>query len=203
MKKSLLQSLSMTKYERLLPRIFPGADRLEIRDLHHKLIWQLCATAADERDPEAATDDKPVVDWSDFGPGVERRQLPDGQMEFRATVQSRQFSKLGYLIAGYHTQPSVPMSTAPDSLRRAFLDALAFLQEELELQLECNQLAVELTERYEELNLVYSTQDQVVYLEEGQEALVRLVNNCADYLDVGLAALVCRDRNLVLHSVNA
>ena len=202
MKKSLLQSLSMTKYERLLPRIFPGADRLEIRDRQGQLIWQLCATAADERDPGAPIDDEPVAAWSDFGPGVERRQLPNGQMEFRAAVQSREFRKLGYLIAGYDTQPSVPMSTAPDSLRRAFADALAFLQEELELQLECNQLAVELTERYEELNLVYSTQDQVEYLEEGQEALVRLVSNCADYLDVGLAALVCRERNLVLHSVN-
>ncbi|MDH3752017.1 MAG: hypothetical protein OEU40_15630, partial [Gammaproteobacteria bacterium] len=163
MKKSLLQSLSMTKYERLLPRIFPGADRLEIRDRQGQLIWQLCATAADERDPGAPIDDEPVAAWSDFGPGVERRQLPNGQMEFRAAVQSREFRKLGYLIAGYDTQPSVPMSTAPDSLRRAFTDALAFLQEELELQLECNQLAVELTERYEELNLVYSTQDQVEY----------------------------------------
>jgi len=44
---------------------------------------------------------------------------------------------------------------------------------------------------------------QVDYFEEGQEALVRLVHNCADYLDVGLAALICRDRGVALHSVNS
>ncbi|MCP4301339.1 MAG: EAL domain-containing protein, partial [Gammaproteobacteria bacterium] len=45
--------------------------------------------------------------------------------------------------------------------------------------------------------------DQVEYFEEGQEALVRLVHNCADYLDVGLAALICRERSINLHSVNS
>ena len=93
------------------------------------------------------------------------------------------------------------MSSAPEPLRRAFADALIFLQEDIELQSECNQLAVELTERYEELNLVYSTKDQVEYFEEGQEALVMLVHNCADYLDVGLAALICRERGIHLHDV--
>jgi diguanylate cyclase (GGDEF)-like protein len=94
------------------------------------------------------------------------------------------------------------MSTAPEPLRRAFADAKIFLQEEIELQSECNQLAAELGERYEELNLVYSTKDQVEYFEEGQEALVRLVHNCADYLDVGLAALICRDRGVAIHNAN-
>ena len=89
-------------------------------------------------------------------------------------MQSREFGQVAWLIVGYDAQFSVPVSTAPESLRRAFNDANAFLQEELDLLSECDQLAIELTERYEELNLVYSTKDEVEYLEEGQEALVRL-----------------------------
>ncbi|MGI9232627.1 MAG: putative bifunctional diguanylate cyclase/phosphodiesterase, partial [Woeseiaceae bacterium] len=100
------------------------------------------------------------------------------------------------------TQPSVPMASAPEPLRRAFADAQVVIQEDIELQTECNQLAAELSERYEELNLVYSTKDQIEYFEEGQEALLRLVHNCADYLDVGIAALICRERSINIHNVN-
>ena len=196
-----LKSLEMVKYERLLPRIFPGATRLEIRDRRGDLFWSLqLETVAD--DAEDVQND-PVVAWAGFGAGIERRQLPSGQLQFRSSLLLRDQGEVAWLRVAYDTQLSVPMTTAPEPLRRAFADALAFLQQELELQVECDQLAIELTERYEELNLVYSTQDQVEYFEEGQEALARLVHNCADYLDVGLAALICRDRDLVIHNAKS
>ncbi len=203
MTAKLLKSLSMTKYERLMPRIFPGAIRIHIRDRHGELFWSVTpgetSTTAERED----ADDDPVVAWSNFGPGVERRQLPSKHLQFRASLQSRTHGHIAWLIVTYDVQPSVPMATAPEPLRRAFADAKAFLHEELELQAECDQLALELSERYEELNLMYSTQDHVEKLEEGQKALTRLVHNCADYLDVGLAALISRDRNLMLESINS
>ena len=187
----------MTKYERVLPRIFPGSARLAIHDTQGNSFWDLQLEATDED----ATDAEPVLAWSDFGPGIQRRQLPCERLQFRAALQTRDHGDVAWLTVTYNLQPSVPMATAPEPLRRAFADAKVILQEELDLQSECDQLAVELTERYEELNLVYSTQDQVAELEEGQQALARLVHNCVDYLDVGLAALICRDRNLVLRSI--
>jgi len=202
MKANMLSLLSMPKYERLLPRVFPGAVKLEIRDRQNELFWSFCPIDSTESDAEAATDNDPVVAWSAFGPGIERRQMPAGQLQFRAALLSRARGKIAWLVAAYDTQPSVPMSTAPEPLRRAFADATAFLQEEIELQSECDELAHELTERYEELNLVYATKDQVEYFEEGQEALTQLVHNCVDYLDVDFAALICRDRGLVLHDAN-
>ena len=60
-------------------------------------------------------------------------------------------------------------------------------------------MASELTERYEELNLVYHTEDQVNYFAEGQEALEQLVDNCCEYLDVGLAALI---NGIVCHPIS-
>ena len=195
---NILKSLAMAKYERLLPRVFPGAARIEIRDLQSKLFWSMAPGGT--ADAEAADEDDPVIAWADFGSGIKRRQLPDQRLQFRSPLVAHEFGKVAWLIVSYDLQPSVPMSTAPDPLRRAFADATAFIQEEIELQLECNQLAAELTERYEELNLVYSTKEQVEYFDEGQEALVRLVHNCADYLNVGIAVLICRDRNLTLQS---
>lgn len=68
--------------------------------------------------------------------------------------------------------------------------------QELALNAELDSMTFELTERYEELNLVYHTEDQVNYFREGQEALRNLTQNCLDYLDVGLAALVLKGKNV-------
>ncbi len=195
---NILKSLSMQKYERLLPRVFPGAARLEVRDRQGELFWSW----SPQEGEDGEVDENPVMAWSDFGTGIEKRQLSESRIEFRTAIALKDYGSIAWLAVSYDTQPSVSMATAPEPLRRAFADARIFLQEEIELQSECNQLAAELGERYEELNLVYSTKDQVEYFEEGQEALVRLVHNCADYLDVGLAALVCRDRNVEIHHVN-
>lgn len=202
MAANLLKNLSTEKYRRLLPRIFPDAVRLEIRDKANRLFWQLSPAADGEAESQREHETGAAIAWSKVSTGLTHRKLPNGQVQYRAALVSSELGKTGWLIATYENKDSVPMSTAPETLRRSFTDATSLLLEELELQSECNQLAVELTERYEELNLVYSTQDQVEYFEEGQEALVRLVHNCADYLNVGIAALICRDRNLVIHNVN-
>lgn len=200
MASHLLSALSMHKYERLLPRLFPGAARLEIANQNGELVWQWRASENDV--PSETSLESPVVAWAESGGGVTRRSMPDGKTQFRSGLASREHGNIGWLIVEYDAQITVPIGSAPAVMRRAFIDATTFLQEELELQSECDQLAAELTERYEELNLVYATDDQVEYFEEGQEALVRLVHNCADYLDVGMAALICRDRGLVLQEVN-
>ena len=199
MQSKPLKSLSMNKYERLLPRMFPGAARFEIRDRRGPQFW--CLDIGEQ--PDADSGDDEVMAWSDFGPGIERRQLPSQRLQFRAPLSMREHARVAWLIVSYDLQPSVPMATAPEPLRRAFADATAFLQEELELQAECDDLAVELTERYEELNLMYSTHENVEQVQEGQEALSSLVHNCADYLDVAVAALICRDLTLNLHSVSS
>ena len=202
MSLNVLKSLSMTKYERFLPRVFPGVERLELRDRQNALVWSWSPASKNPNDDDEA-EASPVVAWSKFGSGIERRQLPSNRLQVRAPIAIREFGAIAWLAATYNTNESVPMASAPEPLRRAFADAQIFLQEDLELQTECNQLAAELSERYEELNLVYSTKDQVEYFEEGQEALLRLVHNCADYLDVGIAALICRDRGINIHNVNA
>ena len=199
MSYTLLKTLSMAKYSRLLPRVFPACELLEVRDIDGSLIWQW-HRGDTEGDVQGAADE--VVVWADFGRGIERRTMPDGRTQFRGPLAVRDKGTIGWLIVGYDTTISVPMDTAPEPLRRGFADAASFMQEEMDLQFECDQLAAELTERYEELNLVYATDDHVVHIEEGRQALSQLVHNCADYLDVGLAALICRDRNVELYDIN-
>ncbi|MDJ0792996.1 MAG: EAL domain-containing protein [Woeseiaceae bacterium] len=199
MSYSLLKTLAMAKYSRLLPRVFPACELLEVRDNDGALIWHWHRGGA-VADVADAIDE--VVVWAEFGHGIERRTLPDGRTQFRAPLAVRDKGAIGWLVVGYDTTISVPMDTAPEAMRRGFTDAASFMQEEMDLQFECDQLAAELTERYEELNLVYTTDDRVEHIEEGRQALSQLVHNCADYLDVGLAALICRDRNIELFDIN-
>ena len=202
MSNHLLNSLSMAKYERFLPRLFPGCAKIEVRKRQGDLFWSWSPAAGDEKTSNEEQVDNPVVAWAEFGTGIEQRKLPDGHRQFRTAISLKGYGSVAWLIATYDTRHSISMGVAPEPMRRAFADARIFLQEEIELQSECNQLAAELTERYEELNLVYSTKDQVEYFEEGQEALSRLVHNCTDYLDVGLSALICRERGMMIHNIS-
>ena len=73
------------------------------------------------------------------------------------------------------------------------------MQTELRLADELIVMADELSSRYEELNLVYDTQDQASDYEETQIHLRSLVQNCRDYLDVSFSALILRDKDVLLH----
>ncbi|HLF10432.1 MAG TPA: EAL domain-containing protein, partial [Gammaproteobacteria bacterium] len=58
------------------------------------------------------------------------------------------------------------------------------------LNSELDGMARELSDRYEELNLIYATSNQETRFTEGQGALDSLVKNCRDHLDASLVALV-------------
>ena len=74
------------------------------------------------------------------------------------------------------------------------------LTTELKLTQELNTIAAELVERYEELNLVYVTDDQVNDISKGRSALEKLVENCTTYIGVAITVLVLPDKNIVLFS---
>ena len=72
------------------------------------------------------------------------------------------------------------------------------IERELTLEAELDAMTSELTERYEELNLVYHTEDQVNYFRQGRKALQKLTQNCLDYLDVDKAILILKDKRVTI-----
>lgn len=87
------------------------------------------------------------------------------------------------------------LPSADESSLTAVADCL---EHELNLDAELDSMTHELTERYEELNLVYHTEDQVNYFRQGQEALKDLTQNCLDYLDVGLSVLILKNKGVTI-----
>lgn len=84
------------------------------------------------------------------------------------------------------------------------LNALAgCLQAELRLLSELEGMAAELTERYEELNLIYESDTHSHNVYQGQESLYQLIENCTNYLDVGVTALLLNDNDNTLYNFNS
>ena len=71
------------------------------------------------------------------------------------------------------------------------------LQRDLEI------VTSELTERYEELNLVYKTADGVEHDDEYGDALQQLVRNTRDHLNIDLVALLIPDKGIEFHAADA
>ena len=92
MKNNLLNALSMAKYARLLPRVFPGCDLLELRGMKGELVWAWHEDENREYDPDA------VVAWSDFGNKIGRRTMPDGRTQFRSGLLAREKGESLFLM---------------------------------------------------------------------------------------------------------
>ena len=73
---------------------------------------------------------------------------------------------------------------------------------EHELSVELNAMAMELTDRYEELNLVYDTSDNIIEFEKESEAYNQLLHNCVEHLDLGAAILIFPEQETI-HCITA
>lgn len=67
---------------------------------------------------------------------------------------------------------------------------------EYQLHDEIDAMAGELVERYEELNLIYHTDDQISDFSTGQKALTNIVGQCLQHLDIDAVILVVPNRNI-------
>ena len=90
---------------------------------------------------------------------------------------------------------------APDARVAAAVQAIATLAAAIErLNGELDSMAVELAERYEELNLVYATSRDSVRAPEGRVGLENMVKQCREHLGVSVSALVLPRQHLMIES---
>jgi diguanylate cyclase (GGDEF)-like protein len=84
-------------------------------------------------------------------------------------------------------------------LNQSLLTEYCLIKKNLEKEQELNAIADELTHRYEELNLIYSSDDNVQNLSHGRELLQQIVVNASNFLDVDLVAVLLPEKNVSLH----
>lgn len=91
-------------------------------------------------------------------------------------------------------EPSTANDT--DIVARALANVAECISREFQLTAELTEMALELGERYEELNLVIQSHEHVLHGLDGPAAMESLVQDCVDYLDVNAAALAFVERGL-------
>ncbi len=188
MNSNAFGAVNWNKYRDLLPVLFPKARGFAVVRSDGETVWK--------SDEDFDVSDGGDSSWQATNSGLGRLPVSQRVFDTRQSIRVDLSPNDAWLIVRHDSTDGIAIESADTLLKRGFDAAIAVLEDELALQVECDQLAVELTERYEELNLVYSSDDHVEYFEESQKALANLVYNCVDYLNVGLAILVCRDKNL-------
>ena len=187
------RALDIVSYTTLAKRLCSASVGLAFCDRSAEVL-----VTSDERVDEymtALSGSHPA--WASAGDRMQRINVPDGKTAVITMIFASNRKEAGFLVWWLD---EVSANNSATDLYDALLALGACVRNELLLQTELDSMALELSERYEELNLVYHTDDQVSYFREGYEAFQSLVRNCADYLDAGLALLYLRDKNVLVVS---
>ncbi len=180
------QSIDLDKYSRLLHCLVPAALGFAICDV--KGVPQLLSDVAetyDMQDAVALLNSQPAAFLDEDG-NIRSRRLEGKRVLYAMNLLLESRETYGYLAVVVDQERP---ESGSGQIAAALRNLAACLTGEYQLIGEVEAMADELTERYEELNLIYETAEHVSSFAQGQEALRQLVTHCADYLNVNLAVL--------------
>lgn len=83
-------------------------------------------------------------------------------------------------------------------LNNSLLSEYSLVYKISEKEQELNSIVDELTHRYEELNLIYSSDDNAQNNSHGREMLNNIVMNASNFMDIDRVALVLPEKNIVI-----
>jgi diguanylate cyclase (GGDEF)-like protein len=76
------------------------------------------------------------------------------------------------------------------------------IEKQIQLEIELDSMAAELIGRYEELNLIYHSEDDVRNVDRDGKALKRLIDQCVEHLNVSFVALSIPRQERILCSIS-
>lgn len=132
------------------------------------------------------------------GRGMQRMETV-AESVFYMPLFSRSELLLGYFSV-FASKDISPEST--DTLAEVLEDIAAAISDEYRLKFELNMMAAELSERYEELHLVYAVDQQVSALKEGDNVFTHLLQSCVEHINVDVAAFIKPNDHLCESAVN-
>ena len=202
-----LREIDFARHHRRFARMLGAERRLGACDAGGQLIWASdgapdCATAQtiDKLNREGFV-------WDCNGAGFKHQVLDDDKallcVPIGAANDASCGSQLGWLVLLGAASGLQPPAAGPDQDATAALRELAgAVHDEHALRREMDFLAGELSERYEELHLVYNIDAQIKNFAQGWEAFRGLAELCARHLNVDIAAFVAPLENVTVSATN-
>ncbi|MGB5177130.1 MAG: EAL domain-containing protein [Gammaproteobacteria bacterium] len=127
----------------------------------------------------------------------------DGRLLLRRAILNNAGNPVGTLLACIHSELSEDDYSVLDAVTGSIEAAASCISKEYELTSELDAMAQELAGRYEELNLVYESNDDIVEYNEETDTVNQLLRNCVDYLNVGLVAMISPAQDEIHYAVSS
>jgi len=196
MQPDCLHDLDYTRYARWLRRITGVEHDFAVCGADGALAWM--ARADSDVGTWIGAQCGAGFAWPCAGEGMQRLDA-DGVTLLYMPIHAKT-GLLGYLAVRVASELEAP--TAWDALAETFEDIGAGIADEVAAKRELDNMALELSERYEELHLVYAIDKQVQQLEPGADLFQRLLQSWAEHMDADVAAFVKPGENLCVHATN-
>jgi len=191
--------LDFGKYAGTIKSMLGDALAIVVCDLRGKRLWSISRDARHVYVDALAQINESVPDWTRTGVAIRRCTISDSTTAYMTSIcDEDRIVSGGLLVLLNHRQD--PSNTLYKRISDGMHNVARLLGSEVRLLQELDAMTAELSRRYEELNLIYNTEDSVKYFDEGQDAIRKLVRNICQYLSAGFSALVMADRATV-HSV--
>jgi diguanylate cyclase (GGDEF)-like protein len=127
--------------------------------------------------------------------GPDGQPVPPPDCTWSSAIHDHADRPIGMLLVHVpaHVQP------AADTFERV----ATLIEHEYRLQQELNDMAMELSVRYEELNLVYDSRDSITGFMHTQDNLRFLLEHYTEHVDVDMIALICPQQEQRLYAGNS
>ena len=138
--------------------------------------------------------------WPCQGNGMQRHDLGNTTLLY-APINTAS-TTIAYVAVRCQRQVGVAAPVAWDQLAETLEDICAGIQDDFAMKSELNTMAAELSERYEELHLVYAIDRQLRALKNGADLFQSLLKNWAVQMNADVAAFVKPGENLCVSATN-
>ncbi|MDH3589703.1 MAG: EAL domain-containing protein [Gammaproteobacteria bacterium] len=188
------RDFDLERYGRLMRRLIPSAIGFSVCDSAGIRRWSSDCSDLNKCVRAVSILNETEESWATKDTTVQYRSVDDETAACTLCIDARD-PAAGTLMVLLAADEAATAEEALEILTDCIAGESGFL-------MELDAMAAELSERYEELNLIYITEDNVKYFDEGQDALRKLVQNTGRFLDTGLVALVMGDRKVITSQGN-
>jgi diguanylate cyclase (GGDEF)-like protein len=197
MSERTLNFINFEKYFTLLHGLIPASAGFAFCDLSGVLVATSCDTAA------LMTGD--IIDLKTFKPINNSNYSCKTYLSIadacrplvRVDICDRSDNAIASLLVITSNEVIEQDSNDHTAIEEILHAVSLCVAKEHELTVELNAMAKELTDRYEELNLVYDTNDDIIDFERESDAYNQLLQNCVEHLDLGAAILIFPEQETI------
>ncbi|MEM7083264.1 MAG: EAL domain-containing protein [Pseudomonadota bacterium] len=193
-----LRAIDYSKYGWLVRAGLKGALAVVVCDLEGNRVWALAQNSQNAYAPALTALNHAIPDWTQTGRGIRRCTVSDDTSAYITSIcDAAKTPMAGLFVLVENSNQDLDYNSLSTSIHRI----TNVLSVDVAKQNELDTMGDELLQRYEELNLIYNTQDNVKYFDEGQDAMRNLVRRTTEYSEASLGMVVMAERKVVISHV--